>query len=169
MKEESIPMKKVDVAKVFGIDTKMEVFGFEEPTERVPEVEESYVFDNDTTLSILAGFSKNRNLAYINFPMNGSDHVVYVSPNAAQNPMWTVICLTKDGRLNYRGTRRTERDPETRKMVDIFTLCSKGNTTQGSCTYRARQDSMYKVTIDQFANTKLYKLKNKNTWEKIDG
>ena len=116
-----------------------------------------------------SGFSKNRNLAYINFPMNGSDHVVYVSPNAAQNPMWTVICLTKDGRLNYRGTRRTERDPETRKMVDIFTLCSKGNTTQGSCTYRARQDSMYKVTIDQFANTKLYKLKNKNTWEKIDG
>ena len=43
MKEESIPMKKVDVAKVFGIDTKMEVFGFEAPTERVPEIEQSYV------------------------------------------------------------------------------------------------------------------------------
>ena len=26
MREENIPMKKVDVAKVFGIDTKMEYF-----------------------------------------------------------------------------------------------------------------------------------------------
>ena len=56
MKEENIPKKKVDVAEVFGIDTKMEVFAFESPTERVPELEKSYVFDNDTTLSILAGF-----------------------------------------------------------------------------------------------------------------
>ena len=39
MKEENIPMKKVDVAEVFGIDTKMEVFAFESPTERVPELE----------------------------------------------------------------------------------------------------------------------------------
>ena len=54
MKEENIPMKKVDVAEVFGIDTKMEVFAFESPTERVPELETSYVFDNDTTLSILS-------------------------------------------------------------------------------------------------------------------
>ena len=60
MNEENIPIEKVDVAKVFGIDTKMEVYGFQSPTDRVPEVEESYVFDNDTTLSILAGFSKNR-------------------------------------------------------------------------------------------------------------
>ncbi len=59
MTEEIIPMKKVDVAEVFGIETKMEVFAFETPTDRVPEVENSYVFDNDTTLSILAGFSKN--------------------------------------------------------------------------------------------------------------
>ena len=60
MTEEIIPMKKVDVAEVFGIETKMEVFAFEHRTDRVPEVESSYVFDNDTTLSILAGFSKNR-------------------------------------------------------------------------------------------------------------
>ena len=35
--------------------------------------------------------------------------------------------------------------------------------------YNARQDSMYKVTIDKFANTKIYKLMNKSTWKKIDG
>lgn len=115
-----------------------------------------------------SGFSKNTNLSYISFPMNGSDHVVYVSPNAAQRPMYTVLCMTKDGLLNYNNNR-TERDPETGKTVIVFTICSKGNTTQGSCTYRARQDNMYKVTIDKFINTKIYKLKNKNTWVKIDG
>ena len=60
MKEENMPTKKVNVAEVFGIDTKMEVYAFERPTERVPEVEDSYVFDKDTTLSILAGFARNR-------------------------------------------------------------------------------------------------------------
>ena len=39
MKEENIPIEKVDVAKVFGIDTKMEVYVFKSPTERVPELE----------------------------------------------------------------------------------------------------------------------------------
>ena len=46
MKDENIPMKKVDVAEVFGIDTKLEVFAFESPTERVPELEKSYVFSS---------------------------------------------------------------------------------------------------------------------------
>ena len=80
MKEESIPMKKVDVAKVFGIDTKMEVFGFEAPTERVPEIEQSYVFDNDTTLSILAGFSKNRRVMVQGYHGTGkSTHIEQVA------------------------------------------------------------------------------------------
>ena len=114
-----------------------------------------------------SGFVKNRNLATISFPMNGSDHIVYVSPNAAQSPMYTILCMTKDGLLNY-SNNRTERDPETGKTVIVFTICSKGNTNQSSCTYRARQDNMYKVTIDKFVNTKIYRLKN-NNWIKIDG
>ena len=65
--------------------------------------------------------------------------------------------------------RTTERDPETRKYVDVFTICSKSNTTQRTCTINTRQDNMYKVTIDKFANTKIYKLMNKSTWKKIDG
>ena len=115
------------------------------------------------------GFSRNTNLASISFPQSGSDHVVFVSPNAAQNPGRTVLCMTKDGLLNYSGSRRTERDPETRKFVDVFTICSKSNTTQRTCTINTRQDNMYKVTIDKFANTKIYKLMNKSTWKKIDG
>ena len=76
MTEEIIPMKKVDVAEVFGIETKMEVFAFEHRTDRVPEVESSYVFDNDTTLSILAGFSKNRRVM-----VQGYHCLLYTSPS----------------------------------------------------------------------------------------
>ena len=80
MKEENIPKKKVDVAELFGIETKMEVFGFETPTERVPEVEKSYVFDADTTLSILAGFSKNRRVMVQGYHGTGkSTHIEQVA------------------------------------------------------------------------------------------
>ena len=98
----------------------------------------------------------------IDFPSSGSDYIVHIAPSR------TVLCMTKDGMLNYSGNQ-TETDPETRKTVAVFTICSKGNTTQGSCSFRARQDNMYKVTIDKNINTKIYRLKNKNTWVKIDG
>jgi prepilin-type N-terminal cleavage/methylation domain-containing protein len=109
------------------------------------------------------GSSRNNNLATVSFPQSGSDHVVFISPSQ------TVLCMTKDGLLNYSGARTTERDTETSKYVDVFTICSKSNTTQRTCTYNTRQDNMYKVTIDKFANTKIYKLMNKSTWKKIDG
>ena len=97
MKEESIPMKKVDVAKVFGIDTKMEVFGFEAPTERVPEIEQSYVFDNDTTLSILAGFSKNRRVMVQGYHGTGkSTHIEQV----AARLNWPCVRVNLDSHIS---------------------------------------------------------------------
>ena len=38
----------------------MIVKGFSERANRVPEVDETYKFDPDTTLAILAGFNHNR-------------------------------------------------------------------------------------------------------------
>ena len=108
-----------------------------------------------------SGTSRKTNMETIKFPSSGSDYVVHISPGR------TVLCMTSDGLLNYNGNQ-TERDPETRLIVNVFTICSKGNTTQSSCSYRARQDNMYKVTIDKNINTKVYKLKNKSTWIKID-
>ena len=109
-----------------------------------------------------SGTSRKTNLETIKFPTSGNDYVVHISPNR------TVLCMTTDGLLNYGGNQ-TETDPETRKIVNVLTICSRGNTTQSSCTYRARQDSMYKVTIDKNITTKIYRLKNKSTWVKIDG
>ena len=54
------PTEEISVREVFGIDTDMVVKGFENRTERVPEVDSTYKFDPDTTLAILAGFSHNR-------------------------------------------------------------------------------------------------------------
>ena len=54
------PTEDISVRDVFGIDTDMTVKGFAERTERVPEVDPTYKFDPDTTLAILAGFSRNR-------------------------------------------------------------------------------------------------------------
>ncbi len=109
-----------------------------------------------------SGTYRITNLETIKFPTSGSDYVVHVSPSRS------VLCITSEGLLNYSGNQ-TDRDPETNKTVIVFTICSKGNTSQNSCNFRARQDSMYKVTIDKNITTKIYKLKNKNEWIKIDG
>ena len=52
-------MKKIDSKKVFGISCPFEIKGFEEKSEFVPKLDESYVFDEKTTLAILAGFVFN--------------------------------------------------------------------------------------------------------------
>jgi prepilin-type N-terminal cleavage/methylation domain-containing protein len=116
------------------------------------------------------GFQRNRNLETLKLSVSNNDSSVHVYPNAAHNPPYTVLCLTKDNSINYMRARKTERDPETDRNVDIFIFCSKSNSTQYSCKYNARLDFMYKVTINKNANTKIYKLNNKNgQWKKIDG
>jgi hypothetical protein len=44
----------VDVREVFGIDIDMKVPAFSVADERVPDRDDTYVFDPDTTLAILA-------------------------------------------------------------------------------------------------------------------
>ncbi len=116
------------------------------------------------------GFQRNRNLETLKLSVSNNDSSVHVYPNAAHNPPYTVLCLTKDNSISYMRARKTERDPETDRNVDIFIFCSKSNSTHYSCKYNARLDFMYKVTINKNANTKIYKLNNKNgQWKKIDG
>ena len=54
------PSEKIEVSDVFKIDSKMSVKRFKERTEWVPVVDDGYIFDKETTLSILAGFNHNR-------------------------------------------------------------------------------------------------------------
>ncbi|MDG1708499.1 MAG: hypothetical protein P8H03_07040, partial [Emcibacteraceae bacterium] len=52
--------KLISVKEVFGIDSKMEIKAFSVANEHVPEIDENYIFDHDTTLAIIAGFTHNR-------------------------------------------------------------------------------------------------------------
>ncbi|MBL6758398.1 MAG: cobaltochelatase subunit CobS, partial [Pelagibacteraceae bacterium] len=51
------PDLKISVNQTFNIDTDLEVSGFSEKNEYVPEIDNNYIFDRETTLAILAGFS----------------------------------------------------------------------------------------------------------------
>jgi cobaltochelatase CobS len=55
-----LPDIKVKVRQTFGIESDMEVPAFSKPSDHVPDLDEAYRFDRDTTLAILAGFAFNR-------------------------------------------------------------------------------------------------------------
>ena len=71
------PNKEISVREAFGIETDMVVKGFEEISDRVPDIDETYKFDPDTTLAILAGFSHNRRVMIQGYHGTGkSTHIL---------------------------------------------------------------------------------------------
>ena len=54
------PDIKISVKQTFGIDANMEIDAFSKKNNLVPEIDKDYVFDRDTTLAILNGFSHNK-------------------------------------------------------------------------------------------------------------
>ena len=117
-----------------------------------------------------SGFVRNQSLETLKL---GYYSNVHVYPNAAHNPTNTVLCITQDDSIIYNRLRKTEKDPETGEIVNIFIFCSKSNSTQYSCKYNTNLDYMYKITINQSVNTKVYKYSKKYSknkgWMKIDG
>lgn len=54
------PDLTVSVRQVFGLDTDMEVPAFSVRTEYVPDFDDAYCFDHETTLAILVAFKHNQ-------------------------------------------------------------------------------------------------------------
>ena len=78
--DNGIPDVEIDVRKTFDIDVDMKVMAFKEPNEYVPNVDESYKFDKNTTLAILAGFSHNRRVMIQGYHGSGkSTHIEQVA------------------------------------------------------------------------------------------
>ena len=74
------PDTEVDVRKTFGIDVDWTVPAFSKADERVPDFDEAYVFDPDTTLAILAGFAHNRRVMVQGYHGTGkSTHIEQVA------------------------------------------------------------------------------------------
>ena len=66
--------------KLFGIDMDLEIPGFKEPRDNVPELDPAYRFDPDTTRAILAGFAFNRRVMIQGYHGTGkSTHIEQVA------------------------------------------------------------------------------------------
>jgi cobaltochelatase CobS len=74
------PDMKIDARQTFGVDIDMQIPAFSKSSERVPDRDDSYVFDPDTTMSILAGFAFNRRVMVQGYHGTGkSTHIEQVA------------------------------------------------------------------------------------------
>ena len=91
------PDHKYNVSEVFNIDSKLAVKGFKNKSDWVPEVDSSYVFDKDTTLSILAGFEHNRRVMVQGFHGTGkSTHIEQI----AARLNWPCVRINLDSHIS---------------------------------------------------------------------
>ncbi len=91
------PDRTVSVREVFGIDSDMQVPAFSKADERVPDIDDAYVFDPDTTLAILAGFAHNRRVMIQGYHGTGkSTHIEQV----AARLNWPCIRINLDAHIS---------------------------------------------------------------------
>jgi cobaltochelatase CobS len=91
------PDTEVSAREVFGIDVDMKVPAFSERSEYVPVLDESYLFDHDTTLAILAGFARNRRVMIQGYHGTGkSTHIEQI----AARLNWPCIRVNLDSHVS---------------------------------------------------------------------
>jgi cobaltochelatase CobS len=92
-----IPDIMVSVRQLFGIDSDLQVPAFSQKTENVPEVDEAYRFDKNTTLAILAGFAHNKRVMVQGYHGTGkSTHIEQV----ASRLNWPCIRINLDSHVS---------------------------------------------------------------------
>jgi cobaltochelatase CobS len=92
-----VPDTSVNVRATFGIDSDLEAPAFSVRTEHVPELDEAYRFDRDTTLAILAGFAHNRRVMIQGYHGTGkSTHIEQV----AARLNWPCIRVNLDSHIS---------------------------------------------------------------------
>jgi cobaltochelatase CobS len=92
-----LPDKKASVSQLFGFESNMQVRAFGERTEHVPEIDEDYLFNKETTLAILAGFAFNRRVMITGYHGTGkSTHIEQV----AARLNWPCIRINLDSHIS---------------------------------------------------------------------
>jgi len=87
----------VDVRETFGIDIDWQVAAFSKADDRVPDLDETYVFDPDTTMAILAGFAFNRRVMVQGYHGTGkSTHIEQV----AARLNWPCVRINLDAHIS---------------------------------------------------------------------
>ena len=91
------PDTKIDVRETFGVDIDWQVPAFSKTDERVPDRDDSYVFDPDTTMAILAGFAFNRRVMVRGYHGTGkSTHIEQV----AARLNWPCVRINLDAHIS---------------------------------------------------------------------
>ncbi len=94
---QNTPDMKVSVRQLFGIDSDMQVPAYSTVEDHVPDTDPDYIFDRDTTLAILAGFSRNRRVMITGYHGTGkSTHVEQV----AARLNWPCIRINLDSHVS---------------------------------------------------------------------
>ena len=94
---ELVPDIKISVNQIFGIDTEMKVDGFSKKNEYVPEIDNTYKFDRDTTLAIISGFAFNKRVLIQGYHGTGkSTHIEQV----AARLNWPCIRINLDSHIS---------------------------------------------------------------------
>lgn len=94
---DGIPDTQVKVRDVFGLDTDMEVPAFSTPSSHVPLLDESYLFNHETTIAILASFAHNRRCMIQGYHGTGkSTHIEQV----AARLNWPCIRINLDSHVS---------------------------------------------------------------------
>lgn len=88
--------KKIDTKKVFGIACDFEVQGFAQKSEFVPTIDENYLFDEKTTLAILAGFTFNQRVLVQG--MHGTGKSTHIEQVAARLN-WPCLRINFDSQI----------------------------------------------------------------------
>jgi cobaltochelatase CobS len=94
---ENQPDKKINTKEKFGITCNFDVYGFEHHSEHVPEIDNTYRFDPETTMSILAGFANNRRVLVQGYHGTGkSTHIEQV----AARLNWPCVRVNLDSHIS---------------------------------------------------------------------
>ncbi|MED5395567.1 MAG: cobaltochelatase subunit CobS [Pseudomonadota bacterium] len=91
------PDIRISVRQIFGIESDMEVPAFSKAEEHVPDIDEAYCFDRETTIAILAGFAHNRRVMIQGYHGTGkSTHIEQV----AARLNWPCIRVNLDSHIS---------------------------------------------------------------------
>ena len=94
-------LKKIDKTsysdELFGIKKRIKVRHFSQKTELVPEIDNSYIFDEITTLSIIAGFNHNKRVLVQG--LHGTGKSTHIEQIAARLN-WPCLRINLDGHIS---------------------------------------------------------------------
>ncbi|MGQ0526723.1 MAG: cobaltochelatase subunit CobS [Alphaproteobacteria bacterium] len=93
----TLPDTKISVRDIFGLDVDWKVPAFSHENPNVPDIDQTYQFDHDTTLAILAGFAHNRRVMIQGYHGTGkSTHIEQV----AARLNWPCVRINLDSHVS---------------------------------------------------------------------